>query len=453
MKTDAPHTAHTDTPRVHAQAQQRQTSKSASSAPDLFAEMLSGLNANSPDVTPQPQVQPEPEAGLPTSSTPPLETSDEGVTAAAEPSAGPTRASTDRTPAAADAIDSNPLAALLAWMQAAPAAAPLDPSAPKAAPATNQTVSAGSITTNTDKAVELASPDTLTHLPHSTAPATGPSLPASSPADTPMAQATKPNGKTSTGNRNAKDLSAQVNLSSQTLLTSGWQSLSTDQTMGMAGVKPPQTSAESHLAGALATPLLSDTRSRLSADLGDSNQPGGNGSGQNPLTHLSPSSGHASTSLEPGPVAESFASSLADTLTHTYESLGTQVSVWSAANTKHAQMTVDLGHAGALEVAVNLEDGKAQLSFLSDDVQVREHLRSQGNHTLTELLAQAGITLDSLSVGQQNAGGHPADHWKQAEGHRPPARGPSPTAPGQAATIAPTSVTWRPGSSQLSVYA
>ena len=99
--------------------------------------------------------------------------------------------------------------------------------------------------------------------------------------------------------------------------------------------------------------------------------------------------------------------SLGEAMGDAYEALGTQVSVWSAANTKRASTTVDLGQEQALEVDVSMNDGKAQLAFRTDDLLVRENLRTQAETILSDLLARSGIALDSLSIGGQQTGrGH-----------------------------------------------
>lgn len=99
-----------------------------------------------------------------------------------------------------------------------------------------------------------------------------------------------------------------------------------------------------------------------------------------------------------------FAMSLGEAMGDAYEALGTQISVWSAANTKRASMTVDLGQERALEVDVSLNDGKAQVAFRTDDQQVRDNLRTQAETILADLLARSGIALDGLSVGAQHSG-------------------------------------------------
>ncbi len=110
--------------------------------------------------------------------------------------------------------------------------------------------------------------------------------------------------------------------------------------------------------------------------------------------------------ISPGAEAD-FAMSLGEAMGDAYEALGTQVSVWSAANTKRASMTVDLGQERALEVDVSMNDGKAQLAFRTDDLLVRENLRTQAETILSDLLARSGIALDSLSIGGQQTGrGH-----------------------------------------------
>ncbi len=139
-------------------------------------------------------------------------------------------------------------------------------------------------------------------------------------------------------------------------------------------------------------------------------QAGGDGSAQGGASQarvwLDQPGAPGGNDITPGAEAD-FAMSLGEAMGDAYEALGTQVSVWSAANTKRASMTVDLGQERALEVDVSLNDGKAQLAFRTDDVQVRENLRTQAETILSDLLARSGIALDGLSVGGQQTGrGH-----------------------------------------------
>lgn len=99
-----------------------------------------------------------------------------------------------------------------------------------------------------------------------------------------------------------------------------------------------------------------------------------------------------------------FAMSLGEALGDAYESLGAQVSLWAAAQTKRASVRLDVGGSDALEVDVSLDGGKAQLNFRTDDAQVRDAIKAQAPTVLADLLARAGIALDSVSVGGQGAG-------------------------------------------------
>jgi hypothetical protein len=104
-----------------------------------------------------------------------------------------------------------------------------------------------------------------------------------------------------------------------------------------------------------------------------------------------------------------FADSLGEAMGESLESLGAQVSVWAASNTRRASMRLEAGLKEALEVEVTLEGGKAHLAFRTDDPQAREALKAHAQQVLSELLAQSGLSLEGMSVdardAQQSSGG------------------------------------------------
>lgn len=133
---------------------------------------------------------------------------------------------------------------------------------------------------------------------------------------------------------------------------------------------------------------------------------GGQGqAGQAPTSGLlAAEPGSAGPMADAGAEGPGFAASLGEAMGDAYETLGAQVSLWAAAQTKRASLRLDLGRAEALEVDVALDGDKTLLSFRTDDAQVREALQTQAPRVLAELLARAGLTLDGLSVGAQASG-------------------------------------------------
>lgn len=134
---------------------------------------------------------------------------------------------------------------------------------------------------------------------------------------------------------------------------------------------------------------------------GDSPPPGGGAGAAAWLDTSGTSTTHEAASASG---AENFAANLSEALGEAYETLGSQVSLWAAHQTKRASMQVDLGSHNVLQVEVTLEQDKAQLTFHSDDAHVREHIKNQAQEVLGELLAREGIALDSVSVGARQGG-------------------------------------------------
>ena len=121
----------------------------------------------------------------------------------------------------------------------------------------------------------------------------------------------------------------------------------------------------------------------------------------------------------------SFASLLGDAMggrmDDAFRELGDQVSLWAAGQTRKASLRLEAGLREALEVDVSLNGDKAQLAFRTDDAQARDVIRAHAYQILNEMLSQAGLGLDSLSVGGRDAGqsGESAHEWRQhADGRR-----------------------------------
>lgn len=98
-----------------------------------------------------------------------------------------------------------------------------------------------------------------------------------------------------------------------------------------------------------------------------------------------------------------FAASLGEAMGESFESLGAQVSVWAASNTRRASMRLEAGLKEALEVEVTLDDGKTHLAFRTDDPQAREAIKAHAQQVLSELLAKAGLSLQGMSVDARDA--------------------------------------------------
>lgn len=214
---------------------------------------------------------------------------------------------------------------------------------------------------------------------------------------------------------------------------------------GQPGSAVPDTLTAAPTWGAAVSGLASGTGDTAAhADADTSSEPGGAGGAA-----LLGSESADRLGAQPSAEADSFAMSLGEAMGDAYESLGAQVSLWAAANTKRASVRLDVGAAEALEVDVALDAGKAQLNFRTDDPQVREAIKAQAPAVLSELLARAGIALDSLSVGSQASGQSGGQH---PDGQRGPWMALRPTA--DAAPLSPvrTPPTAR-GPQGLDVYA
>ncbi|MDV7398932.1 flagellar hook-length control protein FliK, partial [Arthrospira platensis SPKY1] len=98
-----------------------------------------------------------------------------------------------------------------------------------------------------------------------------------------------------------------------------------------------------------------------------------------------------------------------------FQELGDQVSLWAAGQTRKASLHLEAGLREALEVDVSLNGDKAQLVFRTDDAQARDAIKAHAYQILSEMLSQAGIGLDSLSVGGRDAGqrGEPGQEGRQ----------------------------------------
>lgn len=152
---------------------------------------------------------------------------------------------------------------------------------------------------------------------------------------------------------------------------------------------------------------------------------GGQGQrGETPRVILE-SAGLARPNVEASVAQRSFASLLGDAMgggmDDAFRELGDQVSLWAAGQTRKASLRLEAGLREALEVDVSLNGDKAQLAFRTDDAQARDAIRTHAYQILNEMLSQAGLGLDSLSVGGRDAGqsGESAQEWRQhADGRR-----------------------------------
>lgn len=137
------------------------------------------------------------------------------------------------------------------------------------------------------------------------------------------------------------------------------------------------------------------------------------------------SAGQTRAHTETAAAQRSFASLLGDAMGQgmddAFRELGDQVSLWAAGQTRKASLRLEAGLRETLEVDVSLNGDKAQLVFRTDDAQARDAIKAHAYQILNEMLSQAGLGLDSLSVGGRNAGqsGEPGQEGRhQADSRR-----------------------------------
>lgn len=402
MKTDAPHAPRSEPTRTHAatQAPTRHPRDAADAPTDLFATLLSGLEATLPN----------PPADVP-------DGSNAGVTDAAGTEA-------ERPE------DSDPRAAFLALLQpwapataVAPAGATNAPttqghgesSGPRlATPAQSPEVQDQAALASREPAAEGAATDALTPDQPRQADTASDARPilAGETSARPDNAWSNGWGRSLAANRSAGLPSQTAQLQNQPLNATAaalQEALSETSAprawhMTQAGVPgsaltdtASPTTPWGQAVAEIATGLGSG---QTGAHAGD--QPGA-GTPQGRVWLDTPGTALATDTPQAGE-PDSFASSLGEALGDAYERLGTEISLWAGAQTKRASVRIELDRDQALDVDVRLEDGRAHLAFRTDDNQIRDQLRSQAQAALSELLARAGIGLESLSVGAQQAG-------------------------------------------------
>ncbi|MCX7663646.1 MAG: flagellar hook-length control protein FliK [Tepidimonas fonticaldi] len=114
----------------------------------------------------------------------------------------------------------------------------------------------------------------------------------------------------------------------------------------------------------------------------------------------------------PGPDASDFGLQLGQALGEAFESLGAQVSLWTAGKSQRASFSLQEGTDDPLEVDLTVTDGVAQVLFRTDDGAMRQLIQAQAPAVLAEALARVGLTLGGVDVGGQFAHGQgqpPAD--------------------------------------------
>lgn len=411
MKTDAAHTTRTEPPRTQGATTgaTRALRPSEGTPADLFATLLSGL-----------------EAALPGPTAPGGDVSGANTSA---PLAD------DRDLQAGD----DPRAAFLGLLQPQTIATPADPAPASAAPGT---VSLASFT-STDMP-DLSRPDqtAATNLP-SGPNDTAPPWSELATAEDAAAQALTPEGQTGPAMRDTTDeIAARFEgawtnpkgrapaagkphgLPSQTaqlqhlpLNAAGaaLQQALTDVVHPRAGhpIAPGQPGAPwlTDANGQAGNTASTSTEAAMGLGLGhSSHQTGAQGdgtpSGNQPQGRVWLEAPGTAPTADAAPSTDtgSFARSLGEALGDAYETLGSQISLWAGSQTKRASVHIDMDRDQALDVEVRVEDGQAHLAFRTDDPQVRDQLRAQAQAVLSELLARAGIGLESLSVGAQHAG-------------------------------------------------
>lgn len=114
----------------------------------------------------------------------------------------------------------------------------------------------------------------------------------------------------------------------------------------------------------------------------------------------------------PGPEASDFGLQLGQALGDAFESLGAQVSLWTAGKSQRASFSLQEGTDDPLGVDLTVTDGVAQVLFRTDDGAMRQLIQAQAPAALAEALARVGLTLGGVDVGGQFAQGQgqpPAD--------------------------------------------
>ncbi|MDM7456960.1 MAG: hypothetical protein P3W97_006855 [Tepidimonas sp.] len=113
-----------------------------------------------------------------------------------------------------------------------------------------------------------------------------------------------------------------------------------------------------------------------------------------------------------GPEVSDFGLQLGQALGEAFESLGAQVSLWTAGKSQRASFSLQEGTDDPLGVDVTVTDGVAQVFFRTDDGAMRQLIQAQAPAALAEALARVGLTLGGVDVGGQFAQGQgqpPAD--------------------------------------------
>jgi len=138
---------------------------------------------------------------------------------------------------------------------------------------------------------------------------------------------------------------------------------------------------------------------------------GGQRGGDSPRVNLEAIGQMRGASAEVGPandfaslMGEAMGETLGKGLDNAFNQLADEVSLWAAGQTRKASLVLQTGLREAMEVDVSLNGDQAQLVFRTDDQQAREAIRAHAHDLLTEMLSQAGLGLESLSVGGRDAG-------------------------------------------------
>jgi flagellar hook-length control protein FliK len=220
------------------------------------------------------------------------------------------------------------------------------------------------------------------------------------------------------------------------VLTELMQSMQATATFQGLSAEPARQAWHAGSTGQLAGGLVEQLGNPESTDLsvlggatsersGDQREGGQGQRGEAPRVILESPGLAARPNGEASAVPRSFASLLGDAMggrmDDAFRELSDQVSLWAAGQTRKASLRLEAGLREALEVDVSLNGDKAQLAFRTDDAQARDVIRAHAYQILNEMLSQAGLGLDSLSVGGRDAGqsGESAHEWRQhADGRR-----------------------------------
>lgn len=354
-------------------------------------------------------------------------------------------------PAAPDAREQNPLAALLAWTAPAAAAATAGPSSPVAsapaqphpadpawsraeAPRTGG-VDISGMAPVVDEKLAIAPETTAPFNPARPAFAT----PAARPAFASRADATAASGAPAMawqrGAASSTDVQPQpfaspsIQQAQNAPLAHVRSTVALDERFALANAATLQANAsrdtglEAALPGS-AGPRLASSQDALS------------GVGSSPVGGQAGATGEGLGGSSGDGLPGDQAGSAPDGTPAGRETEGPTVSHWGTQHLRHASLRVGEAGADAIDIQLSMKGQEVQVAFQSDNAEARASLREGASEALADLLQRSGMQLGHVSVGSQGQqNGHPTPHTptvhrgEMAGRNEAPAEAPAPSAP------------------------